>query len=72
MDYNIGMSLAEKDKINVAKNLLKEASKRGTNIILPVDFTGELEIHSAQATLPMLMLKIFQKICSVRILEKNQ
>ena len=43
MDYNIGMSLAEKDKINVAKNLLKEASKRGTNIILPVDFTGELD-----------------------------
>ena len=43
MDYNIGMSLAEKDKINVAKNLLKEASKRGTNIILPVDLTGELD-----------------------------
>ena len=33
IDYNIGMSLAEKDKINVAKNLLKEASKRGTYII---------------------------------------
>ena len=43
MDNNIGMSLAEKDKINVAKNLLKEASKRGTNIILPVDLTGELD-----------------------------
>ena len=43
MDNNIGMSLAEMDKINVAKNLLKEASKRGTNIILPVDLTGELD-----------------------------
>ena len=42
-DYKIGISLAEKDKVDVAKNLLKEASKRGTNIVLPIDFTGELD-----------------------------
>ena len=43
MNHRIGISLAEKEKMNVAKNLLKKASKRGTKIILPIDFTGELE-----------------------------
>ena len=43
MNKKIGISLAEKDKVDVAKNLLKEASKKGTNIILPIDFTGELD-----------------------------
>ena len=43
MNHRIGISLAEKEKKNVAKNLLKKASKRGTKIILPIDFSGELE-----------------------------
>ena len=43
MNYSVGMSLVEKDKVSVAKNLLKKASKKGTNIILPLDFTGELD-----------------------------
>ena len=43
MNHRIGISLAEKEKMNVAKNLLKKASKRGTKIILPIDFSGELE-----------------------------
>ena len=43
MNHRIGISLAEKEKMNVAKNLLKKASKRGTKIILPKDFSGELE-----------------------------
>ena len=43
MNYSVGMSLVEKDKVSVAKNLLKKASKKGTNIILPSDFTGELD-----------------------------
>ena len=43
MNHRIGISLAEKEKINVAKNLLKKASKSGTKIILPIDFSGELE-----------------------------
>ena len=42
MDYKVGISITEKNKVEVAKKLLKEASKRGTNIILPIDFTGEL------------------------------
>ena len=42
MNYKIGISLAEKDKVNVAKKLLIESSKRGANIILPIDFLGEL------------------------------
>ena len=43
MNHRIGISIAEKEKMNVAKNLLKKASKRGTKIILPIDFSGELE-----------------------------
>ena len=43
MNYSVGMSLVEEDKLSVAKNLLKKASKKGTNIILPSDFTGELD-----------------------------
>ena len=43
MNHRIGISLAEKEKMNVAKNLLKKASKRGTKIILPIDFSGELD-----------------------------
>ena len=43
MNYSVGMSLVEEDKVSVAKNLLKKASKKGTNIILPLDFTGELD-----------------------------
>jgi len=43
MNHRIGISLAEKEKMNIAKNLLKKASKRGTKIILPIDFSGELE-----------------------------
>ena len=43
MNHRIGISVAEKEKMNVAKNLLKKASKRGTKIILPIDFSGELE-----------------------------
>ena len=43
MNHRIGISIAEKEKVNVAKNLLKKASKRGTKIILPIDFSGELE-----------------------------
>ena len=43
MNHRIGISLAEKEKMNVAKNLLKKASKRGTKIILPIDFSGQLE-----------------------------
>ena len=37
------MSLVENDKVDIAKNLLKKASKKGTNIILPLDFSGELD-----------------------------
>ena len=43
MNHRIGISLAEKEKMNVAKNLLKKASKSGTKIILPIDFSGELD-----------------------------
>ena len=42
MDYKVGISITEKNKVEVAKKLLKEGSKRGPKIILPIDFTGEL------------------------------
>ncbi len=40
--YNMGKSLVEFDKIDVAKKILVSASKTKTKIILPTDFTGEL------------------------------
>ena len=40
--YSVGKSLVEKDKIDLAKNILIEATKKGTNIILPTDFKGEM------------------------------
>ena len=43
MNHKVGISLAEKEKVGIAKNLLKKASKRGTKIILPLDFSGELD-----------------------------
>ena len=43
MNYSVGMSFVENDKVDIAKNLLKKASKKGTNIILPQDFSGELD-----------------------------
>ncbi len=35
---NIGDSIVEEDKIDIAKKILEEAKKKGVNIILPVDF----------------------------------
>ena len=43
MNHKVGISLVEKNKITTAKNLLKKASKKGTNFILPRDFSGELD-----------------------------
>ena len=43
MNYKIGISIAEKDKVYVAKKILIESSKRKANIILPIDFLGELD-----------------------------
>lgn len=41
-NYNVGKSLVQKDEIDTAKKLMLMASKSKTNIILPVDFNGEL------------------------------
>ena len=41
--YHMGKSLVESDKIDVAKKILVSASKTKTKIILPIDFTGELD-----------------------------
>ncbi len=35
---NIGDSIVEDDKIDVAKKIMEEAKKKGVNLILPVDF----------------------------------
>ena len=40
--YHMGKSLVESDKIDVVKKILVNASKTTTKIILPTDFTGEL------------------------------
>jgi 3-phosphoglycerate kinase len=38
MNYKVGMSLVENDKVEIAKNLLKKGLKKGNNIILQIDF----------------------------------
>ena len=40
--YDMGKSLVQKDEIETAKKLMLMASKSKTNIILPIDFNGEL------------------------------
>ena len=40
--YDMGKSLVQKDEIETAKKLMLMASKSKTNIILPIDFYGEL------------------------------
>ncbi len=42
MGREVGLSLIEKDKIDVAKMLVNKANRKKTKIILPVDFTGEI------------------------------
>lgn len=36
--YEVGKSILEKDKINLAKNLMKKAEDKGVEIVLPVDY----------------------------------
>jgi 3-phosphoglycerate kinase len=40
--YDMGKSLVQKDEVETAKKLMLMASKTKTNIILPIDFNGEL------------------------------
>ena len=40
--YDMGKSLVQKDEVETAKKLMLMASKSKTNIILPIDFNGEL------------------------------
>ncbi len=53
MDKEIGKSLLEEDKIDLAKNLLTKAEQKGAQIILPVDvvlareFSNEAAHHTA-------------------------
>lgn len=35
--YNVGTSLCEKDKINLAKDLMSKAAKKGVKVLLPTD-----------------------------------
>lgn len=37
MDYHIGTSICEKDKIDLAKNMLAKAKEKGVKFLLPVD-----------------------------------
>ena len=41
--YNMGKSLVETDKLEIAKKILLDSSKTKTRIILPIDFNGELD-----------------------------
>ncbi|ADL08583.1 phosphoglycerate kinase [Thermosediminibacter oceani] len=44
MGYNIGMSLLEEDKVELAASLLEEARKKGVEVLLPVDVVVAPEI----------------------------
>lgn len=60
--HTTGISLVEKDKINLANEILKKARDQGTNLLLPVDYviTNELnldkmsigEIKNAESDIP--------------------
>ena len=43
MGREIGLSMVEKDKIDTASMLINKANRKNTKIILPVDFSGELD-----------------------------
>ncbi|MEF3245392.1 MAG: phosphoglycerate kinase [Caldisericaceae bacterium] len=47
LGYETGMSLCEVDKLDVAKNLLEEAKKKGVKIVLPVDVVGASEVKES-------------------------
>ena len=38
MGHNIGTSLCEEDKLDLAKNMIQDAKAKGVNLLLPVDF----------------------------------
>ena len=42
--YNIGRSLCEDDKLDVAKSLLEEAKAKGVKIVLPVDIVAATDV----------------------------
>lgn len=42
--YNIGRSLCEDDKLEVANSLLEEAKSKGVKIVLPVDVVSAIEV----------------------------
>src|SRR5699024_2432381 len=44
--YEVGQSLLEKDKIDLAKDLLEKAKKNNVNIILPVDIVVAKEFKN--------------------------
>lgn len=58
LGHNIGSSLVEEDKINLAKSLLEKAKQKGVNFLLPVDnvsadkFSNDANIKQVSADIP--------------------
>ncbi|WP_138159950.1 phosphoglycerate kinase [Peptoniphilus catoniae] len=46
--YEVGKSLVEEDKLDVALNLLKKAKEKGVKLVLPVDVLAVSEIKEGQ------------------------
>lgn len=46
MDQNIGKSLLEEDKVELAKSLMEKASAKGVKLILPVDLVASKEFSN--------------------------
>lgn len=44
--YEIGTSLCEEDKLDLAKELLAEAKDQNVNLLLPVDIAAATEFFS--------------------------
>ena len=58
LGYNVGSSLLEEDKIELAKNLMADAEKKGVKLMLPVDnviadaFSNDANIKVVEGDIP--------------------
>lgn len=50
MGYEIGTSIVEEDRIEMAKNILEDAKRKGVDIVLPVDIVVSEEISDTAKT----------------------
>lgn len=72
MGYEIGKSLLEQDKIELAADLLKQAKERGVNLLLPDDVVVAEEIKEGVPYRTVPVNEIPQELMGVDIGEKTR